>query len=101
MAIECNLKQISLQTLEILIKEPLIAEPFMAVQWFPDSAYWKNGNYLDHEVAQSIQRNSDATFYQFFQDRKNRKNYDSEALKKQFLTEWKIDILDLHKYWEE
>jgi hypothetical protein len=53
MGIECNLKQISLQTLETLIKEPLIAEPFMAVQWFPDSAYWKNATYSDDEVAQS------------------------------------------------
>jgi hypothetical protein len=97
MSIVGILKQISVSTLEILREEPLFVELFLAARYLPEAAYWRQVSYRTDDSAQRTKERSSEKFGRFRWADK----HEQETLKNQFMIEWEIPELDLHKYYPE
>jgi hypothetical protein len=112
MGIEAELKQISLDMLELLKQNICLFNPFFGARWLPESPFWSNSQWSGESaettkqqarerfgrlsLSQTIQRSVKRVF------KPNEVvDYDWEALEKQFLQEWEVPELDLHKYFQQ
>lgn len=95
MGIVCELKQISIATVEVLRQDPSLVELFRAAKYLPESAFWRQATYWASDSAE--QKRSQEKFERFRWIGK----YKQETLKNQFLVEWEIPELDLDKSWSE
>jgi Domain of unknown function (DUF1877) len=112
MGISAELKQISTPTLELLKQDAYLVGSFFDARWLAESPFWRNSKWRDESVkqtqqqarerfgklslSQTIQRNLKRIFKQ-----NKVVDYDWKALETQFLQEWKVPELDLHKYYYE
>lgn len=53
------------------------------------------------EAAEKVKQEARTQFGNLFSRKQWKNSYDWQALEEQFLSEWEIPELDLHKYWEE
>jgi Domain of unknown function (DUF1877) len=97
MGICSELKQISIETLDVLKQDPQLVELFLAANYLPESALWKQRNYWNGVSAEQTKENSQNKFRRFRWSDKS----EEETLKNQFLLEWEIPELDLDKSWME
>lgn len=97
MGIIGELKQISASTLEVLRQEPRLVELFKAARYLPESAFWRQRTFWNDDSAELVKKGSQEKFRRFRSVDKEK----LQTLKKQFLLEWEIPELDLHKYWPE
>jgi Domain of unknown function (DUF1877) len=88
MGVTVSLKQISPATLEILTQNPEQIELFSSAQWLPSSAAWQRKSYLSEPYASQFKQDAQVKF-------------SGSVYEEQFVTEWAIPELDLHKYWPE
>ncbi len=58
MGITSQLKEVSLETLELLKKKTTLCGAFMTAQYLPESAFWKKAKYLAGERAEQIKQNA-------------------------------------------
>ena len=112
MGITTQVKQISVSTLELLQQDSKLTEAFFDAQYLPESPEWRRKDYRSGESAESTKRSARGRFGRLsrFQMIKNRvmrilrlgrvKSYDLQALETQFLEDWEVPELDLHKYFE-
>ncbi|MCD8489772.1 MAG: YfbM family protein [Desertifilum sp.] len=112
MGIEAELKQISIHTLERLRQDICLFDHFFEAKWLPKSPAWSNsqasGEFYEKikqrtrkrfdrlSLSQTIQRSVKRVF-------KLREvvDYDWKALEQQFLQEWEVPELDLHKHFQQ
>jgi Domain of unknown function (DUF1877) len=97
MGIVGTLKQISIETLDLLRQDPLLTELFLAAQYLPESAAWKQKTYWNGESAEKTKAGSQDKFEKFRWTDQDEK----ETLTNQLLDEWEIPELDLDKCWME
>ena len=108
MGIEAALKQISPPTLDRIKDESLLMDAFFCARWLPDSDHWKQqdcmGSYVKDIQQGAIQRFWHLKWYyrlKYLRKFKWISQRKWDKLKAEFLLEWKILELDLHKYWRE
>ena len=85
MGITLRLKKISVSTLEVLRQNPEQVDFFYEAKWLKESAYWQTITYKCDLV---VQQQAEEKFSSF-------------CYRKQFVGEWEIPELDLHKYFPE
>jgi hypothetical protein len=112
MGIEAELKQISTHTLKLLKKETYLLGSFFDAKWLPKSPFWCNTPW-SRESAETMKQQARERFgrlsWRQTVQRGIRRifkphevvNYDWAALEKQFLQEWEVSELDLHKYFQQ
>jgi hypothetical protein len=88
MGVTFYLKQISVSTLNILKQNPKQVELFYAAKWLPESSFWQRARYWVGSSADAAKQDSEAQF-------------GSASYRSQFVSEWEIPDLDLHKYFPE
>jgi hypothetical protein len=96
MGIVCKLHQISIPTLNTLRQEPILVKLFWAASCLPESPFWQENTFWDSKYIEDYKQRSQTSFEQF----KWADSQEKETLKNQFLSEWEIPELDLHKNWE-
>lgn len=112
MGIEAELKQISIHTLELLKQDVCLFEHFFEAKWLPESPFWRNsqwsGEFAETTKQQVRKRFGRLSLSQTIQRSIKRVfkphevvDYDWGDLEKQFLQEWEVPVLDLHKYFQE
>lgn len=88
MGVTLYLKQISTSTLETLKQDPKQVELFYAAQWLPESSFWQRATYWTDSSANVVKQKSETQF-------------GSSSRRDQFVGEWEVPDLDLHKYFPE
>jgi hypothetical protein len=101
MSITARLKQVSVETLEILREDPLLLPAFFDAKFLPESPYWQKALYIG-KYAERLKQEVRAKFGRTSHNpNKWIGNYNWEILEQQFLSEWETPHLDLHKYFPE
>jgi hypothetical protein len=88
MGVTLHLKQISTSTLETFKQDPKQVELFYAAQWLPESSFWQRATYWTDSSANVVKQESETQF-------------GSSSRRDQFVSEWEVPDLDLHKYFPE
>lgn len=110
MGIVAKLKQISPSTLDKIKDESLLLDAFCLAKWLPDSEYWqqqvREGAYvedldLQQKEMQIFQNMKWRYRLKYFCKFKWISQIEWDKLEAEFLLEWKIPELDLHKWWLE
>lgn len=108
MGIEAELKQILTRTLELLKQDIYLFDPFFEAKWLPESPFWRyskgTGESAEKTKQEARERFGRLSLCQTIQRTVRRVfkpnevvYYDWESLEKQFLEEWEVPALDLHK----
>jgi hypothetical protein len=101
MSITCQIKRISISTLELIQQEPLLLSSLLDAKWLPESPFWHQNKWI-HESAEETKQSARTRFSKSLQDcNRWKNNYDFQALEQQLLFEWETPELDLHKYFRE
>jgi Domain of unknown function (DUF1877) len=97
MGITSELKQISVETLDLLKKDPSLIDVFRAGSHLPEYAIWRQKINWNAESVEKAKEKFEKECERFrWADRAEKEN-----LKNQFLMEWEIPELDLDKSWME
>jgi Domain of unknown function (DUF1877) len=101
MSITCQIKRISISTLELIQQEPLLLSSLLDAKWVPESPFWQQNKWID-ESAKKTKQAAQVRFSKSLQDcNRWKNNYSLQALEQQLLFEWETPELDLHKYFTE
>ncbi len=102
MGITAELKQISVETLEIFRQDPALLSLFFNAQWLPESPIWQQAKYLAGTSSEKNKQKARAKFEQLSHEHELQiGHYSWQSLKQQFLDDWEVPALDLHKYFPE
>jgi hypothetical protein len=101
MSIEGCLKQVSMKTLALLKRNPLLTSAFLDAKWLPESPTWGNSIFWSGKGAELAKQGARLRFGRLPTDHSQWiENYDWQDLERQFLGEWQIPELNLDEYWK-
>lgn len=96
MGIVGKLKQLSMSSLELCNQDSKLAKLFFTAEWLPESAFWQRASYWQDESAERAKQEAHQTFEKW-----KFSHEDKARVRSQFLAEWDVQELDLHKSWQE
>ncbi|WP_310482523.1 hypothetical protein [Chamaesiphon sp. VAR_48_metabat_403] len=85
MSITCQIKRISISTLELIQQEPLLLSSLLDAKWVPESPFWHQNKWID-ESAEKTKQAAQMRFSKSLKDcNRWKNNYSLQALEQQLL----------------